>query len=178
MAKWKIVNVVATASLNQKVNLIELGKHDEVSYDPNVYGGRVAYFRSPNIKGTVSIFSSGRMISVGAKSEEEAISALEYVKDFLVKKKLINPIILKTKTRNIVVMVNFEMRVDLEELTEKCRMIYEPEQFPGGILKVDKPYKATALLFSSGKAVITGLKASNKIDPTIQEIISMMKEVA
>ena len=90
MAKWKIVNVVATASLNQKVNLIEPRKTEP----------------------------------------------------------------------------------------EKCRMIYEPEQFPSGILKVDKPYKATALLFSSGKAVITGLKASNKIDPTIQEIISMMKEVA
>ena len=78
-------------------------------------------------------------------------------------------------------IVNFEMRVNLEELTEKCRMIYEPEQFPSGILKVDKAYKATALLFSSGKAVITGLKASNKIDPTIQKIIriiSMMKEVA
>lgn len=178
MAKWKIVNVVATASLNQKVNLIELGKLDEISYDPNVYGGRVAYFRSPNIKGTVSIFSSGRMISVGTKSRKEAIEALEHVKMFLIKKKFVSPIILKPKIRNVVVIVNFEEKIDLEELVEKCKMIYEPEQFPGGIIKISEPYKATILLFASGKAVVTGLKALNQIDSIIREIKCIMRRLS
>jgi len=174
MAKWKIVNVVATASLNQNVNLREMGKLDEVRYDPNVYGGRVAYFTSPKIKGTVSIFTSGKIISAGAKNEQEAINVLKYVKEVLVEKKLVNPITLKPKIRNVVTIVNFEMRIDLEELAKRCRMIYEPEQFPGGILKINKPCKATVLLFSSGKAIVTGLKSSNKINPTIREIKSIV----
>jgi len=175
MVKISIVNVVATATLNQKVNLEKLGKLDEISYDANVYGGRVAYFRSPNIKGTVSIFTSGKMISVGTKSEKEAINALEYVKEFLVKKKFVSPTQLKFKIRNVVVKVNFEEEIDLEELVKKCKMIYEPEQFPGGIIKISEPYKATILLFASGKAVVTGLKTFNQINSIIQEIISKLK---
>jgi len=146
MVKISIVNMVVTAALNQEVNLEELGKLDEVHYDPDVYGGRVAYFRSPNIRGTVSIFASWKMISVGTKSEKEAINALEYVKEFLVKNRFVSPTMLKLKIRNIVAIVNFKEKIDLEELVKKCKMIYEPEQFPGGIIKISEPYKATILI--------------------------------
>ena len=177
MAKWKIVNVVATASLNQKVNLIELGKLDEVSYDTNVYGGRVAYFRSPNIKGTVSIFASGKMISVGTKSEVEAVSALEYVKEVLVKNGFVNLTELNSQIENIVVVMDFQESIDLEELAKKCKMIYEPDQFPGGIIKIYEPYKVTVLLFASGKAVIAGFKKSAQINLIFDKIVEMIKSV-
>jgi len=175
MVKISIVNVVTTAKLNQAVNLKELGKLDEVSYDTNKYGGRVAYFRSPKIKGMVSVFTSGKMICVGTKSKKEAIDALEYVKEFLVKKRFVSPTKLKPKIRNIVAIVNFEEKIDLEELVKKCKMIYEPEQFPGGIIKISDPYEATILLFASGKAVVTGFKAPNQINSIIQEIIMMKR---
>jgi len=177
MVKISIVNVVATATLNQEVNLEELGKLDEVRYDPNVYGGRVAYFKSPKIKGTVSIFASGKMISVGTKSEKEAINALKYVKEFLVKKRFSGHSMLKPRIRNIVATVNFEKKIDLEELAKRYRMIYEPEQFPGGIIKINEPYKATILLFASGKAVVTGFKTCNQIDSIIREIISKISSI-
>lgn len=116
MVEVSIVNVVATAALGEKVDLDELGRLKEIFHDPDVYGGRVAYFKSPNIGGTVSIFASGKMISVGTRSEEEAIHALEHVKEFLVEKGFIKPNRLKPKIENIVVMANFGETMDLEEL--------------------------------------------------------------
>ena len=82
MIKAKIVNVVATAALNQEVNPEELRQFEEVVYDSNVYGGRVAYFKTKTSQGKVSIFISGKMISVGTKSEEAPFQELEAAKDF------------------------------------------------------------------------------------------------
>jgi len=87
MVKTAIVNIVATATLNQKLDLNELVKFGEILHDTDIYGGRVAYFKSSNMMGKVSIFNSGKMISVGTKSEKKAVQELEYVKEFLVKKR-------------------------------------------------------------------------------------------
>jgi len=75
MIRTSIVNVVATAALGQKLDLEELEKYPQILHSAQTYGGRVAYFRSRCFKGEVSIFSSGKMISVGAKSEAEAFRA-------------------------------------------------------------------------------------------------------
>ena len=175
MVEATIVNVVVTADLNQKLDLDELGKLREILHDPEIYGGQAAYFKSPKTTGKVSIFASGKMISVGTKSEKEATHDLEYVKNFLVEKGFIKPTVLKQKIQNIVVVANFGESINLEELVRNCKIIYEPEQFPGGILRIEEPYKATILIFASGKAVITGLKSSNKIKPVIQKMVSTIK---
>ena len=174
MVKTAIVNVVATAALNQEIDLHELEKFREFVHDPEIYGGRVAYFKSSNMKGKVSIFASGKMISVGTKSEHRAAYELEITKEFLVKKGFIEPTILKCKIRNIVVMINFGEIVNLEELAENYKIVYEPEQFPGGILKIEEPYKASILIFASGKSIITGLSSSIQIKPVVQKIVSII----
>jgi len=108
MVKVSIVNVVATAALGQKVDLEELGKHGEILHDSEIYGGRVAYFSSPNVAGKVSIFASGKMISVGTKSEIEAFRALECAKGFLVEKGYVKPVVLEKLVQNIVAVADFE----------------------------------------------------------------------
>jgi len=168
MTKAGIVNVVATANLNQKLNLDEIGKFKEILHDPDIYGGRVAYFKSSNMKGKISIFTSGKMISTGTISEEEAARELEYAKEFLVKMGVLNPTILQCKIQNIVVIADFDEDLDLETLVKKHKMVYEPEQFPGAIIKIKEPCTVTALIFASGKAVITGLKSSGHILPVIK----------
>jgi TATA-box binding protein (TBP) (component of TFIID and TFIIIB) len=178
MVKVSIVNVVATAALNQKLDINELSKFREVLYDPDIYNGRVAYFQSGNMKGKVSIFVSGKMISTGTVSEKEAVQELEYVKDFLVRKGYVKPTTLQCKIQNIVLMVNFEKTVDLERLVEDSKVIYEPEQFPGGILKLEDPCRVTALIFTSGKAVVTGLKSSTQIAPIIEKLGNIIQKYA
>jgi len=175
MIKTAIVNVVATAVLNQELDLDELGEYKEILHDSEIYGGRVAYFKSFNMEGKVSIFASGKMISVGTTSEEKAFSELEQAKEFLIGKRVVaKPVMLLPKMRNIVVVVNFGTNADLEELSKNCKLIYEPEQFPGGILRIQEPYKATILIFASGKAVITGLKSTTQIEPIVQRLTEIL----
>jgi len=169
--KADIVNVVATATLNQRLDLYELGQLRYVVHDTAIYGGMAAYFKSPNMKGKVSVFASGKMISVGTKNEEQAIRELEHVKNLLHRHNFINLVDLQCKIQNIVVSADFGRILDLGKLRE-C--IYEPEQFPAAIMRIKDPNKATALVFASGKAVITGLTSQSQIEPTlrrIQEII-------
>ena len=175
MVKTTVVNVVVTAALNQALDLDELGKFREILHDPDIYGGRVAYFKTSNMDGKVSIFSSGKMISVGTTSEKKAFCELEYAKKFLVEKGFTKPILLQPKIRNIVLTADLEKSINLEELSKKCKMIYEPEQFPGGTLRIEEPYKATILIFASGKVVITGLKSSNQIKPAIRKLVNLLK---
>lgn len=176
MIKSLIVNVVATSALNQEIDLYELGKFREVLHDPKIYGGRVAYFKSSNMKGKVSIFTSGKMISIGTKSEKEAVQELEYAKNFLIDKGFINPTPLKINIQNIVVLSIFGENINLEELAANCKMIYEPEQFPGGILRLKKPHRVTLLIFASGKVVITGLKSSDQIEPVVRKIVRLLRK--
>jgi TATA-box binding protein (TBP) (component of TFIID and TFIIIB) len=176
--KSVIVNVVATATLNQRIDLYELEKFREVLHDPDIYGGRVAYFKSSGMKGKVSIFTSGKMISIGTKSESEAFHELEYTKKFLMDKGFIKPMTLKKVVQNIVVVTNFGENINLEKLATNCKMIYEPEQFPGGILRMEKPHKVTFLIFASGKAVITGLKSGDHIGQVTQNMVRLLRRDA
>jgi transcription initiation factor TFIID TATA-box-binding protein len=168
LVKSKIVNVVATASLDLPMDFEELRKYREIFHDSDVYGGRVAYFKTAEMEGKVSIFLSGKMISVGTKSEAQAFKELKLARSFLVKKKLAKKIELQPKIQNLVVTADFETNLELEKLCEKIKAIYEPEQFPGAILRVQEPFKASILIFASGKIVIAGLRSSEQIEPTIQ----------
>lgn len=174
MVKATIVNVVATASLGQELDFEEMRKYGEIFHDSDVYGGRVAYFKTKQMQGKVSIFLSGKMISVGTKSEAQAVKELKLAMAFLVERNLAREVELQPKIQNLVISVDFENNINLEEISEKTRAIYEPEQFPGAILRLEAPYKTSILIFASGKAVIAGLKSSKQIEPTIEKLRSLL----
>jgi transcription initiation factor TFIID TATA-box-binding protein len=175
-----IVNVVATAALDRRIDLESLKESfpHEIVHDPEIYGGRTAYFKSNRMQGKVSIFSSGKMISVGTRSQEKAKQELFLVASRLEKKgiaKLRGPV----KIQNIVATadIGFEPNLDSVERVEGAQIIYEPEQFPGAIIRftLSEKSKATILLFSSGKIVCVGLRSQEDIAIAIhrlQEIIS------
>jgi len=176
---FRIVNVVATTLLDRFVDLEslrELFPH-EVIYDQEIYGGRVAYFKSKNMEGKVSIFWSGKMISVGTKSVEKAIQELEFVT-----KSLNASLKTKPKIQSIVATADLKTSIDLEgflnQIKEEKRFhaIYEPEQFPGAILKFPlvQGVDATILLFSSGKLVCVGLKRHDDVQKAVELIASKL----
>jgi transcription initiation factor TFIID TATA-box-binding protein len=74
----------------------------------------------------------------------------------------------------MVIVANFEKSLNLEEISENSKAIYEPEQFPGAILRLNDPYKASILVFASGKVAIAGLKNSGQIEPTIQRLKQLL----
>jgi transcription initiation factor TFIID TATA-box-binding protein len=128
------------------------------------------------MQGRVSIFLSGKMISVGTKSEEQAKKELQLAKQFLFDKGFIKDIELFPCTQNLVVTADFERTLNLEEISQRARAIYEPEQFPGAILRITQPFKTSVLIFASGKVVITGLKSQSEIELTVNTIDTIIQD--
>ena len=64
---------------------------------------------------------------------------------------------------NLVASTDLGLTLDLYELTTHFKNIeYEPEQFPGAILKFKEP-KASLLLFKNGKVICAGAKNEKEI---------------
>ena len=175
--EFEIVNVVTTADLRQKVDIVSLGMHDEFHHDETTYGGRVAYHDIPDEPGKVTIFHSGKMISVGTGSIEASKRLLSITKDSLIRKGYILDVELETQVRNIVCLIKTGHTVNLESLVGLTGCSYEPEQFPGAVLKTTEPTECTLLFFSSGKVVITGLKRIESINDIIMYINGLVSDL-
>jgi len=81
------------------------------------------------------------------------------------------------KTQNVVVSASIHRDLPLEKLATKLeRAEYNPEQFPGLILKMDVP-KASALLFSSGKIICTGTKSIREARKAIDAIVKKLGSI-
>ena len=73
-----IVNVVASASVDQELDLNEITKKfPDTEYHPEQFPGLV--FRLKNPKTATLIFSTGKMVCTGSKSEELAVKAVNIV---------------------------------------------------------------------------------------------------
>lgn len=174
---FRIVNVVATAALDRTMDLEslhELFSH-AVIHDQDIYGGRVAYFKSKNMEGKVSIFTSGKMISVGTKSVEKAIRELKLVATTLNARLKTEP-----KIQNIVATANLGFEVDLDKVAtlNEMKVIYEPEQFPSAIIQLplhEKEVMASVLLFASGKLVCIGLKDPKDVHLAIEQLVAKIR---
>ena len=176
---YRIVNVISTAVLDRSVDLESL--HElfplEVIHDQRIYGGRVAYFKSKNMEGKASIFPSGKMISIGTKSVEKAMQELKFVA-----KTLNASLKTKPEIQNIVATADLKASIDLEGFLSQIQdekqfhVIYEPEQFPGAIIKfpVFQGVMATILLFSSGKLVCLGLTRYDYIHKAVELVTSRL----
>jgi len=148
----EIVNVVASATIDQKLDLNKIQeKFPDVEYHPDLFPGAV--FRIRNPKTATLLFSTGKMVCTGSKSEEMAVKAV----DIVVKKLRKGGIKIKKNAvvtvQNIVSSINLGGRVHLERVARTLpRSMYEPEQFPGVIHRMVDP-KVVILIFASGKLV-------------------------
>ena len=84
------------------------------------------------------------------------------------------------KILNVVATVNLGGSVDLLELYEsergmRGRIVYEPEQFPGLIYRMDRP-KAVFLIFSSGKLVCTGARKEGDVHQAVDNLLQKLEE--
>jgi transcription initiation factor TFIID TATA-box-binding protein len=80
----------------------------------------------------------------------------------------------KFKIENIVASANLGIELDLYTLARKVADIeYEPEQFPGAILKLRAP-KASLLLFKNGKIICTGCKTEKEVRLAIRQALKIL----
>jgi transcription initiation factor TFIID TATA-box-binding protein len=171
----KIQNVVAAVTLNQKVDLNAVVKSfPGVEYRPEQFPGLV--FRLKRPKTATLIFNSGKMVCTGAKSEKESRRAVMTVVKELKKGGII--IISKPdlKVVNIVASASLGGRIDLEQaVTTLGKTMYEPEQFPGLIYRMDEP-KVVILVFASGNLVCTGGKKEQEVYDAVHKLHGILEE--
>ena len=170
-----IENVVATATLNQNIDLNSIVRiFPGVEYRPEQFPGLVYRLRKP--KTTTLIFSSGKMVCTGAKSESQARKAVTKVADELKRNGIVILRKPEIQIQNIVASVGLGGHIDLEKSTYSLkRTMYEPEQFPGLIYRMDDP-KVVILIFSTGKLVCTGAKKEAEVHRAIAKLQETLEE--
>ena len=170
-----IENVVASVDLHQKMNLNDIVRNFEnVEYHPEQFPGLVFRLKKPRT--ATLIFSSGKMVCTGAKSEKEARKAVHKVVNSLKKGGIVITGEPEITIENIVASATLPARVDLEKCVYTLgRTMYEPEQFPGLIYRMDEP-KVVILLFASGKLVCTGAKRENQVYEAVDRLNRQLKE--
>jgi len=177
----KIENVVASASLEHGIDLQAVVEtFPVVEYRPKVFPGLV--FRTKKPRTANLIFRTGKMVCTGAKSEKEAIRAIKKIVGKLKKKSIIIHGKVHIKIQNIVASIILDGQVDLESFYEAGgkiglggRIMYEPEQFPGLIYRMENP-KAVILVFASGKLVCTGTKKEEEVYQAVMKLRQKLNE--
>jgi len=167
---YEIVHIVASTEVHQKLNLNAIKKnYPNTTYNPDKYFALIYKLTDPKI--SILVNWSGKIIFTRAKS----IKDIEIGRDLFFNDLIsigYSPILSDIKINNIVSLLDIRHEMNLEKIYESHKNLdleIELEIFPGMIFKNNNP-KFTALIFKSGKIVITGLKDLNQILESITEI--------
>jgi len=170
----QIQNVVAAATLHQRVDLNAVMKsYPGTEYRPEQFPGLV--FRIKRPKTATLIFTTGKMVCTGAKSEKEARTAVMTVVRELRKSGIVIITRPDVKVVNMVASASLGGKVDLEAVSTREKTMYEPEQFPGLIYRMDEP-KMVILVFASGNLVCTGAKKEQDVYDAVQKLHESLEE--
>jgi transcription initiation factor TFIID TATA-box-binding protein len=155
----KISNITATANVGERLDLPELSRLLwNVEYKPKRFNALILRTRKPRV--TALLFHTGRIVIVGARSEEESRSGAEKVTKLIgraTKKKHYQ--MKDFSIQNIAASSSVHFRVSLEELcaSKPEFTFYEPDLFtPACQLRYKKDEKLLALIFRTGKIIYTG----------------------
>ncbi|KFO74620.1 TATA-box-binding protein, partial [Cuculus canorus] len=153
----QLQNIVSTVNLACKLDLKNIALHARnAEYNPKRFAAVIMRIREPRT--TALIFSSGKMVCTGAKSEEQSrLAARKYAR--VVQKLGFPAKFLDFKIQNMV---------------GSCDVSYEPELFPGLIYRMVKP-RIVLLIFVSGKVVLTGAKERSEIYEAFENIYPILK---
>lgn len=168
----KIVNVVASATLNQRINLESIIKcFPSARFPSEQFPGIMYKLKRP--KTTALIFRSGKIICAGGKTEKEAYEAINSIVTRLIKNRIIIPEKLEYKINNIVASANLGRTVDLGSISSWQKAIYEPEQFPALIYPMED-LRVVFLIFSSGMVICLGAKTENRVYEAVRKLFQKL----
>ncbi|MCY4491461.1 MAG: TATA-box-binding protein C [Thaumarchaeota archaeon] len=170
-SELKIQNTVSTADLKQKVDIARFNEYKHLSSNLDLY--RCGYVKDDTMIGRVTIFRTGKMISVGTKSPKQADVELKKAVNILKNYKLAKNTRITSQTRNIVSRFDLKKSLPIEMLARTLpKSIYEPDQFPGLIYRIQG--SCVALLFASGKGIIVGATSIEEINSAFFDVQSQI----
>jgi transcription initiation factor TFIID TATA-box-binding protein len=175
----KIQNVVGTVNLGCKLDLKEITwKGKATEYNPNRFAAVIMRLRNPKTTGL--IFSSGKMVITGARSEEECqLASRKYAK--IIEKMGFAVRYSDFKIQNVVASADVKFPIHLEKLeidhisrkVDTSEIQFMPELFPGLVYRLKNP-KMAFLIFVSGKIVITGAKSFREILESFEQMYRLV----
>lgn len=187
----QIQNIVSTADLKCNLNLKEIALQEQnVEYNPKRFSGLIMKIKNP--KATALIFSNGKIVCLGAKTEEDSKAACHKFGKII--KSLGYHVVLKDfKIQNIVGSCNVKFPIPLPKLYNyilkymKSNVSYEPELFPGLIYhffshnlqdnnEKEKKPNIVFLIFSSGNIVIAGAKNRHQIYEAFSKVYPVLNK--
>jgi transcription initiation factor TFIID TATA-box-binding protein len=155
----KIENIVASGAIADSIDLAEISKKIEnCELNTKRFPGAVFRIEKPKIASL--IFSSGKVVLTGIRDKQ----ALQDGLDLIIRS--MNEAGVKTYDKPRVAITNIVCSYDIGKYINLNKVVitlnlenieYEPEQFPGLVYRIKDP-KIVALLFSSGKIILTGGK--------------------
>jgi len=169
----KIVNVVVSTKIDRQVNVELLTeKLPHVVYEPEIFPGVI--YRRNDPKATIIMFSTGKIVSVGSKSEDSARKSISTTVSEIAEIEGEKAGFKRITTENIVATSDVGCEVDIEKAAN-CVFdtTYEPEQFPGLIYRVKG--NGVVTIFKSGKLVSTGSKSESKARSAIQHVYKILR---
>ena len=173
-----IENVVASTGIEQELDLQSVAMDLEVAdYDPEQFPGLV--YRTQDPKSAALIFRSGKIVCTGAQSTDAVHESLEIVFGKLRDLGIPLPDDPEITVQNIVSSADLGVDLNLNAIAIGLgleNIEYEPEQFPGLVYRLDEP-SVVALLFGSGKLVITGGKTPQDARDAVDVIAARLSEL-
>ena len=167
-------NIVCTVNLGCKLDLKSIALlARNAEYNPKRFAAVIMRIREPRT--TALLFSSGKMVCTGGKSEEQSrLAARKYAR--IIQKLGFPAKFLDFKIQNMVGScdVKFPIRLEPLVLSHQQFASYEPELFPGLVYRMIKP-RIVLLIFVSGKVVLTGAKVRSEIYEAFNNIYSILK---
>ena len=168
----RMENVVVSAGIGSKLDLNQIVKVlENANYNKKRFPGVVHRIMSPKV--TMLIFGSGKFVCTGARTIEDARVGLSKVFEKLEETGISIQKDFDINTHNIVATADIGRVLNLHTIAIGLgleNIEYEPEQFPGLVYRL-KGKKVVALLFSSGKIVITGGKSVEDVETAVDKII-------
>ncbi|KAF5085520.1 Transcription factor TFIID [anaerobic digester metagenome] len=155
----KIENIVASGAIAESIDLEIISKNiDGCELNTKRFPGAVYRIENPKIASL--IFSSGKVVLTGIRDTDSLDKGLLLIIDKMKNagiKCFDEP---RVAVTNIVCSYDIGNKINLNKVVMTLNLEnieYEPEQFPGLVYRISDP-KIVALLFSSGKIILTGGK--------------------
>ncbi|MDT8357720.1 MAG: TATA-box-binding protein [Methanomicrobiaceae archaeon] len=158
-ASLKIENIVASGVIAHSIDLESVAERiGNCDLNRKRFPGAVLRIEEPKVASL--IFSSGKVVLTGLRKKEDVAEAIRVISSSLRgagAEILPHPEIAIT---NIVCSYDFGTTINLNRVVMTLdleNIEFEPEQFPGLVYRISDP-RIVALLFSSGKIILTGGK--------------------
>ncbi len=174
----KIENIVASGVIADEIDLAEISsKIEGCELNTKRFPGAVYRLDEPRMASL--IFSSGKVVLTGIRNEESLGEGLNKVLSSL-KEAGVNILpVPKVAVTNIVCSYDIGRFINLNRVVAKLSLEaieYEPEQFPGLVYRIKDP-KIVALIFSSGKIILTGGKNLTDVKKGLDVLEASIKDV-